>query len=575
MRTLCALFICLVLAGCQGGGLPSTPLPGNQIAIERAATVNAGTAKIVVALPLRNEAKLDAFLRDLSAPGSSQYHHFLTREAFAEQYGPRASDLQRVAEELARAGFTTRIGAQAVFARASYATIARYVHTSIDTRTYPTGDGDMVEQAVAHTTPSLSPLLRSLRARVIGLDAIPPASKFSVIAEDATLQPHNYNGRYGPYDVASLKQAYRWPNVQDLDGTGITMAVVIDKPIHESDLQYYARNVLGKSVRFTQVGVDGGGSWSVKGSGEATLDAEQSLGMAPGASETLYHVDTLGLQNLYDGYNAAYQNKRVSVVNSSFGACELNFYTSSGVNDLNAFGAVFKAGVAVGITWVASSGDAAAFDCPGGSSSSSVGVEWPAVDPFVVGVGGTNLTTTHAHNSYDSAYVNESAYAEPLGHGTYWGSGGGFSQLFARPSFQKGFVTNPGRGVPDIALQMGGVGFSGIGKCEAVHCNPNDSSDWLRIGGKWKEAIGTSASSPDIAGLIALRGQQQHQAQGDIHSWLYGHAGSAMFRSNIKGNNGYRTGSPWNPVLGVGTPFGNTFVGSHSVAGVPKTPSNP
>ena len=107
---------------------------------------------------------------------------------------------------------------------------------------------------------------------------------------------------------------------------------------------------------------------------------------------------------------------------------------------------MFKQGIAAGVTWVAASGDHGAYQCGFSGTGPSaqptfakIGVSWPAVSPYVLAVGGTNLTTNFVAKSNDSAYVSESAFKDtkPSNGGLYWGSGGGYSTKYKRPSLAK------------------------------------------------------------------------------------------------------------------------------------------
>lgn len=561
------------LAACSGRSPSGNFVPQPFTLRPLDASANSGV-RFIVTLPLRDRKSLTRFLDGVSDPASPTYQRFLTREQFAAQYAPRDADLRSVELELRRAGFTTQRDLLGISAAGDAAHVERYFAVPLVQATWPVERGTFTQLA-ARGSLHLSPLLRSVGVSVVGLENLPPMQKFSRITEaPGAMVPHNGNGPYGPYLTPDLKQAYRWPSFRDVNGAGVTMAVIIDLPVMTADVNAYAQKAIGQNFHLSQIAVDGGGKWNASGSGEATLDVEQSAGMAPGANVIVYHTGALNFSNLYDGYDAAFRNTKVDVVNSSFGACEDDFATSSGQNAFAAADQLFAAGAAVGVTLVASSDDQAAFGCPQNAFNRK-GVAWPAVDPYVLGVGGTNLTTSFASSSLQSTYAGESAFDEPLGGGSFWGSGGGYSTLVARPSWQKGFDGHAGRGVPDMSLHMGGEGFSGNG-CQALRCNPNDSSDWIRIGGKWLLAIGTSAASPDVVGLIALRIEKHHKLQGDIHRWLYTNGKGRIWRKGIKGGNGYKaTTGAWDPVLGLGTPFGNTFVGTSSVAGTPGSSTNP
>jgi subtilase family serine protease len=170
--------------------------------------------------------------------------------------------------------------------------------------------------------------------------------------------------------------------------------------------------------------------------------------------------------------------------------------------------------------------------------------------------------------SYDSAYVSESSFDTPeTDHGgSVWGSGGGYSVVFAQPTYQKGFLAGKYRGVPDLAMHMGGPA-SGM------------SGDEIIVGGEVQTVFGTSAAAPEFAGLLALRVQLTKKPLGDIHSLLYDLAKKrGAFRAGIPGNNGYKTNDTlWDPVLGLGTPYGRVIDGvpTAALAGVPRSTSNP
>ncbi len=105
------------------------------------------------------------------------------------------------------------------------------------------------------------------------------------------------------------------------------------------------------------------------------------------------------------------------------------------------------------------------------------------------------------------------------------------------------------------------------------------------IGGKNVNVIGTSASAPDITGLLALK----VKLTGDRLGWenvdIYTRAqaqnagGSAkpFHHKGIPGNNGhYATAVPYDLVIGNGTVDGRQLLGTTlPAAGIPGTASNP
>lgn len=85
----------------------------------------------------------------------------------------------------------------------------------------------------------------------------------------------------------------------------------------------------------------------------------------------------------------------------------------------------------------------------------------------------------------------------------------------------------------------------------------NDALSVAKLTSKWGPVIGTSASSPDFVGLLALSAEIVKGKLGPVNAELYAAANKDKgyyFRKGLKGNNGYATTSGlWDPVLGLGT----------------------
>jgi kumamolisin len=99
--------------------------------------------------------------------------------------------------------------------------------------------------------------------------------------------------------------------------------------------------------------------------------------------------------------------------------------------------------------------------------------------------------------------------------------------------------------------------------------------------------IGTSLSSPEMAGLLALKVELGKSRLGNANYYIYqlaatiGTSGKKYYHQGIPGYNGVVTtkaGVPgYNQITGVGTPYANNFLGVPSIsqAGNPQTLSNP
>jgi subtilase family serine protease len=212
--------------------------------------------------------------------------------------------------------------------------------------------------------------------------------------------------------------------------------------------------------------------------------------------------------------------------------------------------------VARHVTVTASSGDSGAADvtCGAPVPLPKRGVQYPASDPLVLAVGGTTLVA----NPTTGSYIGETAFNSP-NHGA---SSGGFSSVFARPSYQdrvRGIGAD--RGVPDVAADAGVPGGMAL-------INELPSGPGMGI------AAGTSAGAPFWAGLVALADQYSGRDLGSVDAAIYRIAKSpsypAAFHDVVKGNNtvvvagktleGYQAGPGWSAVTGWGTPIASMLV---------------
>jgi len=263
---------------------------------------------------------------------------------------------------------------------------------------------------------------------------------------------------------------------------------------------------------------------------------------------------------------------------------------------------VFAQGNAQGITFVASSGDSGALPLPplacflpkatSACGSMQPDVETPASSPHVTGVGGTNLVTSFSPSApLSSIYVRENADDDPLvgdifygtpATGAVWGSGGGDSFFYKKPAYQTLAATGSKfRTVPDVSLHMGGCPGGSV-----QPCGPDRSFDYAVWNNRYIGLVGTSASAPDFAGLVALRIERDQSRQGNVNYLLYLQSAeqrlgieTKVFRKNVPGYNGLFSTKPgYDRVLGIGTIRGLNFLDAPAgtlPAEVPQTPSNP
>src|SRR5579859_4053461 len=99
--------LCLTASGA------SRSLPGNvpaiikELHLEPVGRLSADTnLNLAIGLPLRNRAALSNLLEQIYDPASTNFHHYLNPEQFAQQFGPTESDYWAVTEFARTNGLT-------------------------------------------------------------------------------------------------------------------------------------------------------------------------------------------------------------------------------------------------------------------------------------------------------------------------------------------------------------------------------------------------------------------------------------------------------------------------------------
>jgi subtilase family serine protease len=300
---------------------------------------------------------------------------------------------------------------------------------------------------------------------------------------------------------------------------------------------------------------------------ETALDVEWAHAMAPKANilnVTTNVAETQGVQGLPAMMQAEQfivDHHQATVITQSFGTTEEAF---NGTQSLLNLRHAFISAAASGVTVLASSGD-------GGSANAGLTpvknpttfpfptVNWPASDPLVTAVGGTYLCTDPVTGSgVDSVDPPSNCQTNPGVREIGWiDSGGGFSHIFAKPSYQN-TLPNPStpigsmRGIPDVAFQASSR------TAPLVYATFDGGGGWFLVGG-------TSCSSPEFSGLVAIADQIAGHGLGLINPTLYSLASGPNYGSYFydvtTGNNqadpsvtGYPATPGWDPVTGLGTP---------------------
>jgi subtilase family serine protease len=258
--------------------------------------------------------------------------------------------------------------------------------------------------------------------------------------------------------------------------------------------------------------------------GETTLDVEWSHSIAPGASILLVETPVAetegvaGFPQIVEAENYVIDHHLGQVISQSFGATEGTFPTPQSLLTLRS--AYFNA-LVNRVTVLAAAGDTGATgysNVAGTLLYTHPAVNWPASDPLVTGVGGTQLSLNAAGQRTAPDRVWNDTYNTTVNQFIFGNAGpnalaggGGKSAVFSRPFYQNGVgnVVGRSRGVPDVSM--------------SAACSGPVLNYWS-FGGVtpgWYEVCGTSEATPEFAGIVALADQVAGHPLGLINPALY------------------------------------------------------
>jgi subtilase family serine protease len=399
------------------------------------------------------------------------------------------------------------------------------------------------------------------------------------------------NGSQGPrcYQPAQIQTAYGYSSLlaSGVNGDGRTIVIIdaYSNPFVANDLAIQSHEFgLPAPSSYNAIAPQGVPAFNpndpnqVGWAEEITLDVLWAHAMAPHARILLVEAKSNQDADIFAATKYAVDNNLGDVISQSFGEAE----TCVDPGLLAKEHALFDQAVAKGMTLFASSGDsgAAQFNCEG--TAAILSASSPASDPDVTGVGGTTLLASDGAGTW----VGETAWTEQLfgcnppatAAGDINCSGGGFSAIYSRPSWQQSLVrTGNGRGVPDVAYNAGVNGgvLTHCGICNLVNGIEASNPNIFFIFG------GTSAGSPQWAALTADADQMAGHRLGNINPVLYQLAQSApKYAADLHditaGNNrvveiggqGFNAGSGWDPVTGLGSPNAANLLPALAKSGV-------
>jgi subtilase family serine protease len=278
---------------------------------------------------------------------------------------------------------------------------------------------------------------------------------------------------------------------------------------------------------------------------ETSLDVEQAHGLAPAATIDLVVAANNHGNVLNNAVKYAVDNHLGNVLSMSYGAPEDLIHGNS--DQQNQAHSIFTTAVADGIHLFASAGDSGATE--GTSATTAL---YPASDPLVTSVGGTNLFLSDS-GAYQSEDVWNDGDDCPFGctAGEFGATGGAPSTMFTAPSYQSGVTGYSSRTTADVSFNAsvytGALIYLGF---------PGVTPGFYFFGG-------TSEGSPSWAAITAIATSAAGHSLGQLNPLLYKIYGTSAYASDFHditvGDNafngaGYSAKAGYDLPTGLGTP---------------------
>ena len=517
--------------------------------------------QLVLTRSVQQQSALKALLDTQQDRSSPNFHKWLTPVEFGQQFGIADQDIQVITSWLESHGFQ-------VNQISNGRTIIQFSGTAARVReTFHTEIHKFIVNGEEHWANASDPKIPLALGSVIGgvakLDNFRAKSMVHLsgawpsVASRGGLRPE-FNQSGGNHALTPADYAVIY-NINPLykagiNGAGVTIGLLGVAPIRAQDIADF-RKAFSLPKNPPQLVVNGSALDYFEAESpdlEGTLDVSWAGAVAPDATVKFIasaFTDTSDPLILSEEY--AVDNNVADIISESFGACEADMtaaFTQFIVS-------LREQAAAQGITYLVSSGDQGPFTCFGEDQHTGIGplsVNGFASTPYTIAVGGTAFDSatksgtywslTNAKSTFESAlsYVSETAWNDSCGapkctgsHVVVAATGGGFSQLFAKPSWQSGVPGIPADGardVPDVSLAAS-ADYAPYLLCYAGSCEngPISVFSFTPVGG-------TSGSAPSFAGVMALIVQKTKSRQGQANPILYRLAAAQPY-SKCNGSN--------------------------------------
>ena len=345
-------------------------------------------------------------LHDLQSRVADGMHgRYLSVSEFARQYGQTQQNIQALQAYLTKFGIQTTSYADGLDVSAS-GTAGQFDQAlQVQQKDYlkpavASHDGQRAQRARHFHQPAGPPLLPRNLAQfvtaIIGLSNYPVFESHLIRAPQVD-PAHKPKVRTGDLTPADFAKQYNLPRGS---GAGTTIGIITFASVDPSVPPTFWSSVLGihtKPNRITLEQIDGGSGpvSDALGSGETTIDVEQSGALAPQANIIVYEAAN-GDVGSFDAFAAAASENRADTVSMSWGFSETiiqwaikNGLEASGFQQAQDELSLEMA--AQGQSMFVSSADSGAYTATQDLGTTDLSIDNPDDSPWITSAGGTTL----------------------------------------------------------------------------------------------------------------------------------------------------------------------------------------
>jgi subtilase family serine protease len=511
---------------------------------------------VSVWLTLRNRSEMDSLIGKLYDRKSANYRQWLKLADVVAKFAPTAQEAAAVREYLSSHGLTVvKVDPDnfVVRVQGTIANVEKAFQVKISTfevngsvyranTTDPSVDGPAAAliQAVGgldnlvYTHPFTQRV--ALNPPTGGSTSVSNAAEFisDVCFPGTVTQKYTTNGsdpiatyKGNGYNSSTTGCGYTPPNIQaaynltglygeGFDGTGQTI-VIIDwcgSPTIKHDANVFSAKFGLPTLTSSNFKILNSGTAPTCGAPdpEINIDVEWAHAIAPGANIDLVVPPSASFQDVDNGELYALENNLGNVISGSYGSEEL--YTATSILGIES--AINEIAALMGVSANFASGDYGDYTFDEGEPAS---VSAPADSPYATAVGGISLALKSNNTiAWQGGWgTNEtllddegSIFDPPLNFGFAFGSGGGPSAVFSKPSFQSS-LSGSHRKLPDISW-LADPFTGGVIAISEPFTYP--AVEWTVYGG-------TSLATPMFSALWAIANQEAGAALGQAAQYLY------------------------------------------------------